>query len=53
MTTTSFAVLCSQCEQRRQELVGQGWTYVSCNKAADQSGAPPGQQKCVLKVKRA
>lgn len=51
--TLSLPVLCSQCEARRTALEAQGWTYISCRKAASQSGAPPGEQKCVLKVKRA
>lgn len=46
-------VLCSRCDARRHALEASGWTYVSCNPAADQSGAPPGEQKCVLQMKRA
>jgi hypothetical protein len=33
-------------------LEAQGWTYISCRKAANQNGAPSGEQKCVLKMKK-
>jgi hypothetical protein len=51
--TLKIPVLCSRCESRRAELEAAGWTYVSCKKAADQSGTPPGEEACVLRMTRA